>query len=88
MSPQEVIAVWKERFATFWPKAGRFYAPLAGIMPGEVALLEVAPMPGSPVKMSTGVLVLYADDESFTFMTPEGTRCRHGSPSPPIATAM
>ena len=29
-------------------------------------------MPGSPVKMSTGVLVIYADRESFTFMTPEG----------------
>ena len=29
-------------------------------------------MPGAPVRLSTGVLVLYADDESFTFMTPEG----------------
>ena len=28
------------------------------------------PCPGSPVKLSTGVMVLYADDESFTFMTP------------------
>ncbi len=72
MSPQEVIAVWKERFATFWPKAGRFYAPLAGIVPGEVALLDIAPVPGAPVKFSTGVMVIYADDESFTFITPEG----------------
>ena len=72
MSPQEVIAAWKDRFATFWPKGARFYAPLAGIVPGEVALLDVAPMPGSPIKLSTGIMVLYADDESFTFMTPEG----------------
>jgi len=72
MSPQQVIAVWKEQFASFWPKSGRFYAPLAGIVPGEVALLDVAPMPGSPIKLSTGIMVLYADDESFTFMTPEG----------------
>jgi hypothetical protein len=72
MSPQEVIAVWKERFATFWPKTGRFYAPLAGIVPGEVALLEIAPLPGAPVKFSTGVMVIYADDESFTFISPEG----------------
>ena len=72
MSPQEVIAVWKERFATFWPKTGRFYAPLAGIVPGEVALLEIAPVPGAPVKFSTGVMVIYADDESFTFISPEG----------------
>jgi len=72
MSPQEVIAIWKERFATFWPKKGRFYAPLAGIVPGEVALLDIAPVPGSPVRFSTGVMVIYADDESFTFISPEG----------------
>jgi hypothetical protein len=72
MSPQQVIAAWKEQFATFWPATGRFYAPLAGIAPGEVALLDVSPVPGSPVRMSTGIMVLYADDESFTFMTPEG----------------
>jgi hypothetical protein len=72
MSPQEVIVVWKERFATFWPRAGRFYAPLAGIVPGEVALLDIKPMPGSPVRLSTGVMVIYADEESFTFISPEG----------------
>jgi hypothetical protein len=71
-SPEEVVAHWKAHFPTFWPKGATFYAPLAGIMPGEVALLEVAPVPGSPVKMSTGVMVIYADRESFTFMTPEG----------------
>jgi hypothetical protein len=72
MSPQHLIAFWKERFPTFWPKGQTFYAPLSGIAPGEVALLEIAPVPGAPVTFSTGVLVLYADDESFTFMTPEG----------------
>jgi hypothetical protein len=71
-SPESVIATWKERFPTFWPSSGRFYAPLAGIAPGEVALLDIAPVPGSPVRLSTGVMVIYADDESFTFMTPEG----------------
>jgi len=35
-------------------------------------LLEIAPVPGAPIKLSTGVLVLTRDDESFTFMTPEG----------------
>jgi len=71
-SPEAVIAHWKEKFPTFWPKGSTFYAPLAGITPGEVALLEVPPVPGSPIKMSTGVMVIYADRESFTFMTPEG----------------
>ena len=72
ISPTDLIVLWKERFTTFWPKGQRFYAPLSGILPGEVALLEIAPVSGAPVKFSTGVLVLYADDESFTFMTPEG----------------
>jgi len=72
MTPEAVIALWKDRFPTFWPKGQRFYSPLSGIAPGEVALLEIEPLPGAPVRLSTGVLVLYADDESFTFMTPEG----------------
>jgi hypothetical protein len=71
-TPEAVIATWKAHFPEFWPKGQRFYAPLSGIKPGEVALLEISPVPGAPVKLSTGVLVLYADDESFTFMTPEG----------------
>jgi hypothetical protein len=72
VTPQELIAAWKGGFSTFWPNNATFYAPLAGIAPGEVALFDVAPVAGSPVKLSTGVMVLYADDESFTFMTPEG----------------
>jgi hypothetical protein len=72
VSPEQAIATWKERFPTFWPGGARFYAPLAGIAPGEVALLDLTPVPGSPVTLSTGVMVVYADDESFTFMTPEG----------------
>ncbi|MFL5648834.1 MAG: hypothetical protein ACJ776_10625 [Chloroflexota bacterium] len=71
-TPQAVVSTWKTHFAEFWPKGQRFYAPLSGIQPGEVGLLEIEPLPGAPVRLSTGVLVLYADDESFTFMTPEG----------------
>jgi hypothetical protein len=70
VSPQEVVSTWKEKFASFWPEKNFFYGPLTGIAPGEVALLNLA-MPGR-VKLSTGVLVVYADDESFAFMTPQG----------------
>jgi hypothetical protein len=70
MSPTEVIAVWKQSFATFWPPSGRFYGPLTSIAPGDVAVLNLSV--GGGVKLSTGILVLYADQESFTFMTPEG----------------
>src|SRR3954468_15131931 len=72
ISPTDLVALWKERFPSFWPKGQTFYAPLLGIAPGEVALLEIAPLPGAPVRLSTGVLVIYSDEESFTFMTPEG----------------
>jgi hypothetical protein len=70
VTPLEVISEWKAKFPTFWPKGNRFYGPLTGIAPGDVALLNLT-MPGR-LKLSTGVLVLYADEESFTFMTPEG----------------
>ena len=69
-SPQEVVSTWKKRFPEFWPPGNNFYGPFTEIVPGEVAVLNLS-MPGR-VKLSTGVLVLYADDESFTFMTPEG----------------
>ena len=69
-TPAEVIAVWKRDFPSFWPKGNRFFAPLAGIAPGEVAVLDLS-MPGR-IKLSTGVMVMYADEESFTLMTPQG----------------
>jgi hypothetical protein len=69
-SPAEAIAVWRARFAEFWPEGNRFYGPLTGLAPGEVARIDMD-MPGR-VTLSTGVLVLYADDESFTLMTPQG----------------
>jgi hypothetical protein len=69
-SAAEVVSTWKVRFPDFWPQSDHFYAPLTGIEPGEVALVE-GTMPGR-LKLSTGVMVLYADDESFTLMTPQG----------------
>jgi hypothetical protein len=68
-SPAEVIKIWKEHFPQFWPAGNRFYAPLTGITPGEVAVLRLAP---GGMALSTGVMVLYADEESFTLMTPQG----------------
>lgn len=74
LAPQDVVRVWKERFPSFWPRPNRnrFYKPphIGGaISPGDVALINLS---AGGVKLSTGILVLYADDVSFTFMTPEG----------------
>ncbi|MDP9069077.1 MAG: hypothetical protein M3N53_12135 [Actinomycetota bacterium] len=70
VSPEDVIAEWKQNFPMFWPANNFFYGPVTGIAPGEVAVLNLS-MPGK-LKLSTGVLVVYADDESFTLMAPEG----------------
>src|SRR5690242_16488410 len=40
VTPQDLVATWKKRFPEFWPTGNRFYAPLTGIAPGEVALIE------------------------------------------------
>jgi hypothetical protein len=71
VKPSEVIRVWKERFGDFWPKGQRMFLPTTGIAPGEVGLINAKPMPGVP-SMATGVLVIYADEVSFSFMSPEG----------------
>jgi hypothetical protein len=71
VAPHEVIRIWKENFGDFWPKGQRMFLPTTGIAPGEVGLINAKPMPGAP-SMATGVLVIYADDDSFSFMTPEG----------------
>jgi hypothetical protein len=69
-SATDLIATWKENFRDFWPEGNHFYGALTGIAPGDVALLNMT-LPGR-MKLSTGVMVLYADDESFTLMTPQG----------------
>jgi hypothetical protein len=76
-TPAEVIRTWKANFPKFWPKGNRFYAPLTDIQPGDVAILNLAGPggvtgPGGMPVISTGIMVIYADDESFSFMTPEG----------------
>lgn len=71
VTPQEVIRVWKAEFANFWPSHSRMYLGLAGVKPGEVGLINTN-APGNVPVMSTGVMVIYADDESFSFMTPAG----------------
>lgn len=65
-APEDVIATWKAEYGDFWPRHSKFNAPLAGIKPGEVGSID------SMQVLSTGVMVMYADDTSFAFMTPEG----------------
>lgn len=76
VTPQQVVQTWKERFPDFQPADNRFIPSLAGVKPGEVLFIS-ATVPAVPglkvgVPISAGVMVLYADDEMFTVMTPAG----------------
>jgi hypothetical protein len=75
----QVMQVWKENFPRFQPEGNRFYPPAEGVEPGKVMFID-SPLPIVPslynrpgvVPMTSGVMVLYADAESFSVMTPEG----------------
>lgn len=68
LTPVEVMQIWKTNFPRFQPPQNRFF-PVTGIEPGQIVLIN-ASATGMP--LSTGVMVLYADDESFTLMTSQG----------------
>ncbi len=69
LSPEGIIKVLKQNFPRFQPKYNRFYPTEKGIFPGEVIAIDSSTA-GGPV--STGVMVLYADRNSFTLITPQG----------------
>ena len=72
----DIMRIWRENFSQFQPPENRFYPAMTGVQPGAVLLIDakVPPFPGMPsiMPVSTGVMVLYADEESFTVMCPEG----------------
>ena len=69
LSPQQVIATWKQSVPKLKPPKKHFYPSSLGITPNALVLID-AQTPGGPI--STGVMVLYAGAESFTLMTPAG----------------
>ncbi len=71
VTPQEVVAQWKQNLPELMPDDSRFYTSVAGVEPGEIVLIN-ATLPLVPSPVETGVMVLYSDDESFTLMCPEG----------------
>ncbi|MFO8011455.1 MAG: STAS domain-containing protein [Dehalococcoidia bacterium] len=68
-SPEDVISALKQNFPSFQPDFNSFYPGPSGIQPGEIVAIDSS-TPGGP--LSTGVMVLYADEQSFTFITPQG----------------
>jgi hypothetical protein len=76
VSPAQVVADWKINFAEFQPPENRVYPSLHGVQPGEMVFFDLnmfhAPGMKQLTPMQSGVMILYADDEQFTVMTPEG----------------
>jgi len=76
VTPAEAMSAWKEHFPEFQPPENRFYPTMSGVKPGELLFIQaqVPPWPGARIgfPVSAGVMVLYADDEMFTVMTPAG----------------
>jgi anti-anti-sigma factor len=69
LTPEQVIATWKQSVPKLKPPKKHFYPSSLGITPNALVLID-AQTPGGPI--STGVMVLYAGAESFTLMTPAG----------------
>ena len=71
LDPRQIISLWRSEFPDFWPK-GNYLFPSgnASIAPGTTALLNLT-LPGGLV-LATGLMVIYADETSFCFMTAQG----------------
>ncbi len=65
VTPEKLVSDWRAHFGDFWPKSATFYGNITSIQAGDVAPLTAS-------GITTGVLVIYADETSFSYMTPEG----------------
>jgi len=65
----DVLQAMAAHFVEFQPKENFFYPTSQGIAPGQMIFID-SHTPGGIV--STGVMVLYMDDRSFSFITPQG----------------
>jgi anti-anti-sigma factor len=71
LEPQEIISLWKSEFPSFWPTGNRFFpSGKSPIIPGTAAVLNLT-LPGGLV-LATGLMVIYADETSFSFITIQG----------------
>jgi anti-anti-sigma factor len=71
IEPRQIISLWSSEFPTFWPPGNYFYpSGKLSVSPGTQAVLNLA-LPGGLV-LATGLMVIYADDTSFSFITIQG----------------
>jgi anti-anti-sigma factor len=71
LDPRQIVSLWRSEFRDFWPKGNDLFpSGNAAIAPGMTALLNLT-LPGGLV-LATGLMVIYADETSFSFMTAQG----------------
>jgi anti-anti-sigma factor len=70
LSPTELVTYWKRNFGQFWPQGNRIFIPGDQISLGKTGLLTLSMGPG--LKLVTGMMVMYEDENSFAFLTPQG----------------
>lgn len=69
--PRDIISLWRSEFQRFWPPGNRFFpSGGASIRPGTEAVLNLS-LPGGLI-LATGLMVIHAADQSFSFITIEG----------------
>jgi anti-anti-sigma factor len=69
--PQKIISLWRKEFPDFWPQGNLLFTTGGvSIAPGATALLNLSI--GGMLVLATGIIVIYADDESFCFSTVQG----------------
>lgn len=69
VTPAEVVERWKRDYPDFWPDNAHLHRAVSRLEPGDVAVINASQ---SGLRLSTGVMVMYVDDESFAFALPEG----------------
>jgi hypothetical protein len=71
LTPEEVINKLKQNFVAFQVPENFFFPTSKGLTPGALVFIDSA-TPGGVV--STGIYVLYMDDNSFTYITPQASK--------------
>ena len=71
LEPEQIVSLWRDEFPNFWPPGNRFFSSgNSPITPGTAAVLNLT-LPGGVI-LATGLMVIYADDKSFSFITIQG----------------
>ncbi len=69
LTPKDIITIFMKNFVVFQVPENFFYPTSKGLTPGALVFIDSV-TPGGIV--STGIYVIYADETSFTYITPHG----------------